>query len=58
MVTCTDTAILCGNFPEACYARYGATAVRNPAHHEIVSGSHEVLKQTAVEKVGPKLGLR
>lgn len=37
MVTCTDTAILCGNFPEACYARYGATAVRNPAHHEIVS---------------------
>ncbi|GAU89473.1 hypothetical protein RvY_02021 [Ramazzottius varieornatus] len=35
MATCTDTAILCGNFAEACYARYGATAVRNPAHHEI-----------------------
>ncbi|XP_055345995.1 tRNA (guanine(26)-N(2))-dimethyltransferase-like [Paramacrobiotus metropolitanus] len=35
MVTCTDTAILCGNYPEACYARYGATSVRNPAHHEI-----------------------
>ncbi|OQV12883.1 putative tRNA (guanine(26)-N(2))-dimethyltransferase [Hypsibius exemplaris] len=35
MVTCTDTAILCGNFPEACYSRYASTCIRNPAHHEL-----------------------
>jgi tRNA (guanine26-N2/guanine27-N2)-dimethyltransferase len=34
-VTCTDLAVLCGNSPEACFARYGATPLKGPAGHEL-----------------------
>lgn len=35
MVTCTDTAVLCGNAAESCFARYGATSVRSEFCHEV-----------------------
>lgn len=34
-VTCTDLAVLCGNFPEACFARYGSTPLKGPSSHEM-----------------------
>ena len=34
-VTCTDTAILCGNAPETCWAKYGATSLRSKFCHEM-----------------------
>lgn len=37
LVTCTDMAILCGNFPETCYLKYGAVSLKIPAQHEMVS---------------------
>lgn len=37
MVTCTDMAVLCGNSPDNCYAKYGATSLRTKACHEMVS---------------------
>lgn len=37
LVTCTDMAILCGNFPETCYVKYGAIPLKTQAHHEMVS---------------------
>lgn len=36
MVTCTDTAILCGNTPEACFNKYGSVPLRHKSCHEIV----------------------
>lgn len=37
LVTCTDMAILAGNSPETCHAKYGSTSLRSPACHEMVS---------------------
>ncbi|XP_037094169.1 probable tRNA (guanine(26)-N(2))-dimethyltransferase [Pollicipes pollicipes] len=34
-VTCTDMAILCGNAPETCHAKYGAVSVRSKMCHEM-----------------------
>ncbi|KHN79995.1 tRNA (guanine(26)-N(2))-dimethyltransferase [Toxocara canis] len=34
MITCTDTAVLCGNTPEACYNKYGSVALRHKCSHE------------------------
>lgn len=34
-VTCTDLAVLCGNSPEICWARYGATPLKGPGGHEM-----------------------
>lgn len=34
-VTCTDMAILCGNNPETCYAKYGAVPLRAKFCHEM-----------------------
>lgn len=34
MVTCTDTAVLCGNASETCFARYGSMSVRAEFCHE------------------------
>eukprot|EP00047_Mylnosiga_fluctuans_P012301 m.25284 g.25284 ORF g.25284 m.25284 type:complete len:645 (-) comp4140_c0_seq2:811-2745(-) len=34
-VTCTDMAILAGNHTETCHAKYGATALRSKACHEM-----------------------
>lgn len=34
MVTCTDTAVLCGNASEACFARYGSMSVKADFCHE------------------------
>lgn len=34
-ITCTDTAVLCGNHPEACYGKYGANSLKgSPFPHE------------------------
>jgi tRNA (guanine26-N2/guanine27-N2)-dimethyltransferase len=34
-VTCTDSAVLCGNHPEACYGKYGANSLKgSPFCHE------------------------
>lgn len=34
-ITCTDAAVLCGNFGEACYAKYGSFSLRTPYCHEM-----------------------
>ena len=34
MVTCTDLAVLCATYPEACYAKYGAYPVKARFCHE------------------------
>ena len=34
-VTCTDAAVLCGNFGETCYAKYGSMSLRTPYCHEM-----------------------
>lgn len=34
-VTCTDLAVLCGNSPETCYMRYGATPLKGACMHEM-----------------------
>lgn len=34
MVTCTDTAVLCGNASESCFARYGSMSLRADFCHE------------------------
>lgn len=34
-VTCTDLAVLCGNSPETCYARYGAAPLKGASAHEM-----------------------
>lgn len=34
MVTCTDTAVLCGNAGESCFARYGSMPMRADFCHE------------------------
>lgn len=36
LVTCTDMAVLAGNTPESCYAKYGSVSLRSPACHEMV----------------------
>lgn len=33
-ITTTDTAILCGNHPESCFARYGSMAMHQRHCHE------------------------
>lgn len=35
LVTCTDMAVLAGNSPETCHAKYGAVSLRNKACHEM-----------------------
>ena len=35
MVTCTDMAVLCGNTPEACFLKYGATGIKHKSCHEV-----------------------
>jgi len=34
MVTCTDLAVLCGNHPDICFAKYNAQALKKGARHE------------------------
>jgi tRNA (guanine26-N2/guanine27-N2)-dimethyltransferase len=34
MVTCTDTAVLCGNASESCFARYGSMSMRGEFCHD------------------------
>lgn len=34
MITCTDTAVLCGNASESCFARYGSMSLRSEFCHE------------------------
>ena len=35
-MTCTDTSILCGNFVEACFAKYGSVSLKTKYKHEMV----------------------
>ena len=35
-ITCTDMAVLCGNHPEACFAKYGAMPAKRQHCHEMV----------------------
>ncbi|XP_050543035.1 probable tRNA (guanine(26)-N(2))-dimethyltransferase isoform X2 [Daktulosphaira vitifoliae] len=35
LVTCTDMAVLAGNTPESCYAKYGSISLKSPACHEM-----------------------
>ena len=35
-VTCTDMAVLCGNHPEACHAKYGSMPLKADYCHEMV----------------------
>lgn len=35
LVTCTDMAVLCGNSPDTCYAKYGALSLKSKACHEM-----------------------
>ena len=34
-VTCTDAAVLCGNVPEVCYAKYGSVSLHTKYAHEM-----------------------
>ena len=34
-ITCTDSAVLCGNHSEVCFAKYGGVALRNKYCHEM-----------------------
>eukprot|EP00965_Chrysotila_dentata_P175691 5800012-Pleurochrysis_carterae.AAC.2 len=34
MVTCTDLAVLCGAYPEACAAKYGSFPIKGKYCHE------------------------
>lgn len=34
-VTCTDLAVLAGNSPETCYAKYGAVSLKSKSCHEM-----------------------
>lgn len=34
MITCTDTAVLCGNASESCFARYGCMSLRGEFCHD------------------------
>jgi tRNA (guanine26-N2/guanine27-N2)-dimethyltransferase len=34
-ITCTDSAVLCGNHSEVCFAKYGSVALRNKYCHEM-----------------------
>jgi len=36
LVTATDMAILAGNIPEACFAKYGSMSLKSRACHEMV----------------------
>jgi tRNA (guanine26-N2/guanine27-N2)-dimethyltransferase len=35
-VTCTDSPVLCGSYPETCYAKYGSVPLKNKYVHEQV----------------------
>ena len=35
-VTATDMPVLCGQYPETCFAKYGATSITGPNCHEMV----------------------
>ena len=35
IVTCTDTAILSGNYPEVCFAKYGCMPLKPKFHTEM-----------------------
>ena len=34
-MTCTDAAVLCGTYPEVCYAKYGSVPIRSRYLHEM-----------------------
>jgi len=49
MVTSTDTAVLCGNTPEACFNKYGSIPIKHKACHEIVRGKYLFLNKKFLE---------
>jgi tRNA (guanine26-N2/guanine27-N2)-dimethyltransferase len=61
MVTSTDMAVLCGNHPEACMAKYGATSIGGKQVHEmalrILLGCIERAANTHQRTIEPLLTL-
>lgn len=49
-ITCTDTSVLCGTYPEVCYSKYGSIPLRQPYLHE---GSLRILLNS-IETVANK----
>ena len=40
-VTATDMPVLCGQYPETCFAKYGSTSISGPNCHEMVCFSSD-----------------
>lgn len=36
-VTCTDMSVMCGNYGETCFTKYGAFSIKATYSHEMVS---------------------
>lgn len=51
-VTCTDLPVLCGNSPEICFSRYGATPVKSPTTHEVAVRIVYGAIQSAANRLG------
>lgn len=51
-VTCTDLAVLCGNSPEICFARYSSTPLKGAAAHEMAVRIVLAAIQTAANRHG------
>lgn len=51
-VTCTDLPVLCGNAPEICHSRYGATPVKSPTTHEVAVRIVYASIQAAANRLG------
>jgi len=49
-ITCTDTSVLCGTYPEVCYAKYGSMPLKHSYIHE---GSLRILLNS-IETVANK----
>jgi tRNA G26 N,N-dimethylase Trm1 len=44
-VTCTDSAILAGNYSETCFAKYGSMSIRGTLHHSFVCNNVNHVKK-------------
>ncbi|XP_046441270.1 tRNA (guanine(26)-N(2))-dimethyltransferase-like [Daphnia pulex] len=52
MVTATDMAILCGNVPETCYAKYASVSIKTKACHEMALRIILQFLQTSAARYG------
>eukprot|EP00741_Cyanophora_paradoxa_P019777 tig00021168_g19088.t1 len=51
-VTCTDMAVLCGNHPETCYAKYGSVPIKAKYGHEMALRMVTSAVQSAAIRAG------